>query len=70
MSYADRADANKNDDEYAKLVLLKTRAEEVVQNWVNRTASLHGVTADVDDKAELIALRNSFSASLQTILGV
>ena len=70
MSYADRADANKNDDEYAKLVLLQSRAEEVVQNWVNRTTALRDATLDASDKSELVALRNSFSASLQTILGV
>ena len=70
MSYADRDIANKNDAEYAKLVVLQARAEEVVQNWVDRTLDLRAKTADTADKAELVTLRNAFSASLQTILGL
>lgn len=70
MSYADRATANKNDDEYAKLLVLQVRAEEVVQNWVDRTLALRAATADANDKAELVTLRDNFSISLQAILGL
>ena len=70
MSYSDRLVSNTNDDEYAKLVQLQTRAEEVVQNWVDRTLALRTATSDTTEKAELVTLRNDFSTSLQTILGV
>jgi len=68
MSYADRHTASQNDAEYAKLKVLQTRVEEVTQDWMNRATALHGVTVDTDDKAELLALRVAFKASLATIL--
>ena len=68
MSYADRLTAGANDSEYAKLKILQTRVEEVAQDWITRATALHGATADANDKAELIALRDAFSASLTTIL--
>jgi len=69
MSYSDRAAANANDDEYAKIVLLQKRAEEVVQNCVDRGIALYIATPDANDKAELVILRSDFAASLTAIIG-
>jgi len=70
MSYQARSQATVNDQEYAKLVQLKARAEEAATDWIVRATALHGVTTDSADKAELITLRNEFGQSLKTILGL
>ena len=70
MSYIARSQATVNDAEYAKLIQLKARAEEVVTDWITRSTALNGVTTDSADKAELIGLRNEFGQSLKTILGL
>ena len=69
MSYAVRKIASENDQEYAKLVQLQTRVEQVTQDWIDRATALHTASA-TEDKAELVTLRNDFATALQTILGV
>ena len=68
MSYADRNEAYANDVEYAKLLQLQTRVEDVATDWINRATALHGVTTDSADKTELVALRDAFAVSLTAIL--
>ena len=68
MSYAARQAASANDIEYAKLLVLQTRIEELTTNWITRATELHTATSDASDKTELVLLRNTFDSSLTAIL--
>ena len=68
MSYANRYTSSINDAEYAKLKQQQIRVEEVAQDWIARATALHVATTASADKAELVALRDSFITSLTTIL--
>lgn len=69
MSLVTGSAANKNIAEYDKLVQLKTRITDIVTDWVQRGAGLHGALSDPAEKAEVIALRNQLDAEITAILG-
>lgn len=70
MSYADRYTQTDNDQEYARLISQRAKIETQLQEWIDRATALHRNTRIAEDKTELIALRNSFDASISAILGV
>lgn len=70
MSYSTDVSRNDNIAEYVSLEKEKSRLEQQVQAWVDRATALHTASADTNDKADVIAMRDAMVLSLRTSLGV
>lgn len=70
MSYENRDEQTKRDQEYQNLKNDKSRLETQVANWVDKATALHGDSPLQTDKDEILAQRDAFILSLRTTLGV
>lgn len=70
MSYENRDEQKKRDEEYQNLKRTKESLQVQVANWVDKATSLHTDSPTQDDKDEILAQRAAFILSLRTTLGV
>lgn len=63
----DTIDAQNNVAIYHDLIRSSGRIKADLQTWVNTATSLRG-SVDVEDKDEILAMRNTLSADIDAIL--